>query len=205
MKERGMIRDAYQQAARCFGATVAEIQDSQWQHMALGEWTVRDLVGHTNRALLTVETYLNTPARTVDLDQPAAYFIQAKAALADPAAVAARGREAGQALGPNPGATVRETVSRVLQKVDSAADDVTLTTPVGGMRLIDYLPTRVFELTVHTLDLGTALGTEIAVPEAAAAVTLRLIADLAWQSGKAAPVMLATTGRRSLPPDFSLL
>jgi uncharacterized protein (TIGR03083 family) len=200
-----MIRDAYQQAARLFVETVAMVQAEQWQQMALGEWTVRDLVGHTNRALLTVETYLNDPAPTIALTQPAAYFIRAKATLADPAAVAARGREAGQALGPDAAAVVRDTARRVLEKVKATADDATLTTPVGGMRLIDYLPSRVFELTVHTLDLGTALKTEITIPHTAAAITLRLLADLALQPGKAAPLLLAATGRRPLPPDFNLL
>ena len=200
-----MIRDAYEQAARMFVDTVTEIREDQWQHLALGEWTVRDLVGHTNRALSTVETYLNNPAQVVELEQPATYFIQAKAALADPAAVAARGREAGQALGLQPAVTVRETASRVLKKVETAADGAILTTPVGGMRLIDYLPTRIFELTVHTLDLGVALQTNIPVPDASAAITLRLMADLALQLGKAAPLMLASTGRQTLPPGFSLL
>ena len=33
-------------------------------------------------------------------------------------------------------------------------------TPVGAMTLATYLPTRVFELTVPTLDLAHALGLE---------------------------------------------
>ena len=200
-----MIRDAYQQAARLFVETVATVQAEQWQQIALGVWTVRDLVGHTNRALLTVETYLNHPASTVDLTQPAAYFLQAKATLADPAAVAARGREAGQALGPDAATVVRETAKRVLERVETTADDTILTTPVGGMRLIDYLPSRVFELTVHTLDLAVALKTEMTIPHTAAAITLHLMADLALQPGKAAPLMLAATGRRPLSPGFTLL
>ncbi len=52
-----MIRDAYQSATGVFVETVAQIREPQWHHLGLGVWTVRDLVGHTSRALLTVETY----------------------------------------------------------------------------------------------------------------------------------------------------
>jgi uncharacterized protein (TIGR03083 family) len=204
-KDKSMIRDAYEQAATLFVETVAQVGTIQWNLVALGEWTVRDLVGHTNRALLTVETYLDTPSETVDVTRPTDYFLRAKASLADPAAVAARGREAGQALGDDPLATVQETATRVLARVQQTPDDACLTTPVGGMRLIDYLPSRIFELTIHTLDLGAAIAVAIDLPEAASAVTLGMIAELAQQPGKAAPLLLAATGRQALPATFSVL
>ncbi|MDH3600142.1 MAG: maleylpyruvate isomerase N-terminal domain-containing protein [Candidatus Tectomicrobia bacterium] len=200
-----MIRDAYEQAATLFVETVTQVGAAQWNLVALGEWTVRDLVGHANRALLTVETYLDNPSETVDVARPADYFLRASALLADPAAVAARGREAGQALGDDPPATVEETATRVLARVQQTPDDTCLTTPVGGMRLIDYLPSRVFELTIHTLDLGTAISADIDLPEAASALTLGMITELAQQRGKAAPLLLAATGRRALPSAFSVL
>jgi uncharacterized protein (TIGR03083 family) len=201
-----MIRDAYEQAATLFVETVAQVGAAQWNLVALGEWTVRDLVGHTNRALLTVDTYLDTPSETVEVTRPTDYFLRAKASLADPAAVAARGREAGRALGDDPLATVQETATRVLARVQQTPDDACLTTPVGGMRLIDYLPSRIFELTIHTLDLGVAIAVDIDLPEAASAVTLGMIAELlAQQPEKAAPLLLAATGRQALPAGFSVL
>ncbi len=200
-----MIREAYEHAARKFVDTVEQVRADQWDRVALGEWTVRDLVGHTNRALLTVETYLGQPAATVEVERSADYFIRASAALADPASVAARGREAGQALGADPAAAVREAAERVLARVGGAADDAHLTTPVGGMRLIDYLPTRVLELTVHTLDIAAAISTRVTLPEEAAALTLGLVADLvASRPDKVAPLLLAATGRQALPPGFSV-
>jgi hypothetical protein len=42
----------------------------------------------------------------------------------------------------------------VLAQVNTASDAVLVSTPVGGMRLIDYLPSRIFELAVHTLDIA---------------------------------------------------
>jgi uncharacterized protein (TIGR03083 family) len=203
--DSGSIREAYEQAAQTFVETVQQVGADQWGCIALGEWSVRDLVGHTNRALLTVETYLGQPAAAVEVERPADYFIRASAALADPAAVAARGREAGQALGANPIAAVREAAARVLAEVRVAADDACLTTPVGGMRLIDYLPTRVFELAVHTLDIAAAISVPVALPEGPAALTLGLVADLvASRPDKVAPLLLAATGRQALPQGFSV-
>jgi uncharacterized protein (TIGR03083 family) len=200
-----MIREAYQQAGDLFVATVAQVQDTQWQQIALGEWTVRDLVGHTNRALLTVETYLDNPATTAEVQRPVDYFLRAQARLANPAAVAARGREAGQALGTDPPAAVRHAAARVWQRLTATPDAALLTTPVGGMRLIDYLPSRVFELTIHTLDLATAVGITAAPSEAAARVTSTLVLELALASRKVGPLLLAATGRGPLPAGFSVL
>ena len=36
----------------------------------------------------------------------------------------------------------------------AAADNAVAATPLGGIRPIDYLPTRAFELTVHGIDLA---------------------------------------------------
>src|SRR4029453_577680 len=101
-----MIREAYAAATACFVDIVARVDDAQWEQPGLGEWTVRDLVGHTSRALLTVEAYVDKPAGQVEVERPVDYFLRAKASLADPAAVAARGREAGQALGADPAGMV---------------------------------------------------------------------------------------------------
>jgi hypothetical protein len=80
-----------------------------------------------------------------------------------------------------------------------------LTTIAGGMRLRDYLPTRTFELVVHTGDLAAALDAPLAVPGAAAADALTLVAQLAIEAGTAGQLLLATTGRSQLPAGFSVL
>ncbi len=200
-----MIDEAYEGAARFFVETVGQIKDTQWELPGLGVWTVRDLTGHTSRALSTVETYLATPAPKVDLARPVDYFLQARLGLADPAAVAARGREAGAALGSDPLAVITALATRVLARVREVPDTTPVATPVGGMRLIDYLPSRVFELVVHTIDLATAVALPITLPYTAASVTLHLMADLALQPDKAPHVLLAVTGRRPLPEGFNVL
>ncbi|MDP9461967.1 MAG: maleylpyruvate isomerase N-terminal domain-containing protein [Actinomycetota bacterium] len=120
----------------------------------------------------------------------------------DPAAVAQRGRKAGAALGVDPAEAVEEITARVLARVDAAKDDVVVATPVGGMRLGDYLPTRTFELTVHTCDLAAALGQPLDVQPAAAVNSLTLLGELAARAG---PLLLAGTGRGGLPDRFTAL
>jgi hypothetical protein len=165
-------RQAFADAAGWF-VTVARKVDDRWADPGLGEWDVRALVGHTSRSLLTVEAYLQVPAERVDVDSAAAYYVASRAVASGPG-VAQRGRDAGAALGADPAAAVAEIAARVLPLVDSRDGSELLTSVAGGMRLADYLPTRTFELVVHTLDL-------------------------------AAPLLLAATGRTSLPPGFSVL
>jgi len=200
-----MIREAYEIAAGLFVNTVEQVGPTQWEQPGLGVWTVRDLVGHTSRALLTVEMYLAKPAAQRQVMRPVEYFLRAQASLADPGSVAARGREAGMALGPDPIAAVRDIAARVLAPLKTASDEVLVSTPVGGMRLIDYLPTRIFELAVHTLDIAAALPVTVTLPESVAAIALHLVADMTVQPEKAATMLLAATGRRALPAGFSVL
>ena len=73
------------------------------------------------------------------------------------------------------------------------------------MRLVDYLPTRTFELAVHTADLASALGVPPDAPAPAATQALHVVADLAVAAGLAGPPSLAATGRPALPAGFSVL
>src|SRR5215468_4071544 len=168
------------------------------------EWFVRALVGHTSRALVTVETYLARPASAVEVASAPDYFRATRAAAADPA-VAARGRDAGTALGSDPAAAVAQIAERVLALVETQDGTELVTTIAGGMRLGDYLPTRTFELAVHTADLATVLGVPPDVPATAAAQALAIVADLAVTGGLAGPLLLAATGRPGLPTNFSVL
>lgn len=210
-------RAAFGDAARWFADVTARVEpvtgvsggpggaDARWGATALGEWTVRDLVGHTSRALLTVETYLGAPAGGVEVRSAAEYFHRVTSSLGDPAAVAQRGRDAGLALGQDPVGAVRSLVERVIRRVDAAGPDDLVASPVGGMSVAAYLPTRTFELTVHTCDLAAALGEPAAVPATAAAETAALLGVLAAAAGNAGLLLRAATGRTVLPPGFTVL
>ena len=196
--------EAFEQASTWFAETTRAV-GGRWEEDALGQWTVRDLVGHTSRALLTVEAYLDQPVTALEVSSPVEYFVLVLATTGDPAAVAQRGRDAGAALGSDPAAAVGQIADRVTARVRGAAADGLVATPVGGMLLAQYLPTRTFELTVHTCDLCTALGQEPRVPEAAAAGSLALAGALAARAGRAGPLLLAATGRGGLDADYTVL
>ena len=196
-------RGAFADAAGWFLRTAGLVGD-RWDRPALGEWDVRALVGHTSRSFLTVETYLAAPAPAVEVGSTADYFRVTRAMAAGPA-VAARGREAGAALGGDPPSALGAIAERVLRLLEGRDGSELLTTVAGGMRLADYLPTRTFELAVHTADLAVALGEPPDVPPLPAAQALRIVADLAAGNGSAGRLLLAATGRPGLPPGFSVL
>lgn len=183
---------------------MAGLVGDRWNWPGLGEWDVRALVGHTSRSLLTVETYLARPAAMVEVASAADYFRATRVAAADPA-VAVRGRDAGTALGADPAAAVAQIAARVLPLVAAHDGTELVTTIAGGMRLGDYLPTRTFELAVHTADLAAALGVPPDVPATAAAQALQVVTQLAVADGLAGPLLLAATGRPGLAEGFSVL
>jgi hypothetical protein len=196
-------RRAFADAAGWFVSTTALVGD-RWAEPGLGEWDVRALVGHTSRSLLTVEAYLASPAGAAEVPSAADYFRATRAMAAGPA-VAQRGRDAGDALGDEPASAVTEIAARVVPLVDAQDGGTLLTTIAGGMRLEDYLPTRTFELAVHTSDIARALDEPLDVPATSAVQALRLVTELAAGDGRAGPLLLAATGRTGLPPGWSVL
>ena len=196
-------RRAFADAAEWFVRTAVLVGD-RWTRPGLGVWDVRSLVGHTSRSLLTVESYLAQPAAAIEVESAADYFRATRGAARDEG-VAARGREAGDALGPDPAVAVAEIAARVLPLVESRDGTELVSTFAGGMRLRDYLPTRTFELVVHTSDLAGALDVPPDVPASAATQALELVAELAVADGLAGPLLLAATGRPGLPERFSVL
>lgn len=194
-------------AAQGFREVVAGIVPAQLDAPGLGEWDVRALLGHASRACTTIETYLGATVADIEvtLAGPADYFRAAAAGLADPAQVTQRGREAGAALGKDPVIGALAIIDRVVPLVSSREDDAPVATPVGAMRLVDYLPTRAFELTVHGLDLAAATGGP--VPDTLSDGTgpaIDLCVELADQ-GSRRLILRALTGRGSLPPGFTVL
>jgi uncharacterized protein (TIGR03083 family) len=198
------ITQSFQSAGSAFAELVGRIPDQRWDWPGLGEWSVRDLVGHTSRALVTVTTYLAQPGDQVQLADSVAYF---QAALAtDPATIARRGREAGAALGPDPAAAVQRQLAGALAAVAAASPATIVGTPFGGIRALDYLPTRTFELTVHGLDLRNACQLSADLPEGPLQASLDLAARLALRSGKGAQLLLLATGRlHPERPRFTVL
>ncbi|ANP72069.1 maleylpyruvate isomerase N-terminal domain-containing protein [Cryobacterium arcticum] len=212
---------AFDAATRWFVAVTAGIaeradgEEGVWAEVGLGEWSVRDLVGHTSRALSTIETYLDIAAEedaagvagSITVTSPAAYYERALAA-GTPEVIAQRGRETAATLGARPAEAVAALAARVLARVGTLTGAEPADTPAGRIRIAEYLPSRTVELTVHTSDLLQSQGVPAAeqtVPAPAAAATLHVLADLAAQKGVAAPLLRAATGRAPLPAGFTVL
>jgi len=197
----------YEEAAALFVGLVARVPDDAWDRPALGSWDVRDLVGHTSRSFVTVLTYLDEPPGSLAVDSAPEYYVATTAVLAasDSAAVDERARAAARALGPDPLAAVEDLRRRALARLAEAEPDDLMTSIVGGIRVRDYLPTRVLELVVHSRDLARALGLELAVPTPLLRAVALLAADVAVTAGQADVVVDALLGRGTLPPGFSLV
>ena len=192
-------------AAESFATLVDRIPADAWDGRGLGQWDLRSLVGHTSRSLITVQTYLDRPAEVEAVSSPEDYYLATAAIVAaDPAAVVERGRQAGLALGDDPVGTVRALLEDVLPRV-RAAENPLIETIAGGMRLDSYLPTRTFELVVHSFDIARATGLEPIIPEVALAEVAALAARIAVAQGSGPELILALTGRDSLAPGFSVV
>jgi hypothetical protein len=199
-------RTTFLSAAASYVAQVARIPTSSLSDPGLGEWDLRALVGHTSRSLVTVETYLDSPADRVDVPTAADYYLAiAGISGADDAAVVERGRRAGDALGDDPATFVGDLAARVGEKLTAYDDGYLLTTIAGGMRLDEYLRTRIFELVVHGLDIADATGVDPAFDEPPLTDATQLAVEVAVLSGRGPDLLLALTGRRSFPEGLSVV
>lgn len=194
-------------AATAFAELVHELPASGWAGPGLGDWDLRALVGHASRSLITVSTYLKTTASREDLTSPHAYYatIRDYATTLGAADIIERGRQAGRDLGADPAATVDALVEQVLDDVDGAGDPLIEVIGGLGIRLSNYLPTRTFELAVHGLDIVRATGVQFTLPDDVLDQATVLAARVAVTMGQAEPVLLALTGRSTLPDAFSVV
>jgi uncharacterized protein (TIGR03083 family) len=204
-------RRVFLAAAEAFAELVERVPADRWDGPGLGVWNVRDLTGHTVSAgLRGVLTSLAQPAERCDMPSAAGYYALARSV--DPslyrAAVAASeddARRQGALLGEQPVAVVRRLLSQVAAAVESAEDAALVQTPAGGMRLADWLETRTFELAVHGLDIAGAVGVLAGVPQEVLARAAGLAARVGVEVGDGVTVLLALTGRGSLPRGFCVL
>jgi uncharacterized protein (TIGR03083 family) len=200
------VRTTFAAAARSLPGLVDRIPPGAWDGPGLGDWDLRALVGHTSRSLTTVLSYLERPAAHEDVPSAAAYYsFVARAIGADPAAVTERGRQAGIALGDQPALTIRALVDDALAALDDVTGDPVIETIAGGMRVDAYLPTRTFELAVHSLDIAAAIGIPGSLPADVLTGALQLAAEIATLRGDGEGLLLSLTGRRPLADGYSVV
>lgn len=198
---------AFSLAANHFVALVRRIPADRWDDPGLGEWSVRDLVGHTSRSLITVSTYLKTSAPREDLTAAVDYYVEMQPLMSGmgAAAIVERGRRAGRDLGEDPAAAVAELARQALADVAAAGDPLIEVIGGHGIRLSSYLPTRTFELAVHGLDIAGAVGLAAEPPAEVLADAAALAARIGAALGHGPALLLALTGRADLPDEFSVV
>lgn len=196
----------FEAAAHSFLDLVGEVKPAQWNEPALGVWDVRSLVGHSARAILTVEQYLAAdPAPEVTAPDAETYYTEVFEQYTDNDAIAARGVEAGKALNENSGAEFEAALGRALELIKSNGPDRVVAVGPIGIPLHEYLRTRVFELVVHSMDIGKATGLPHGIPPEVVANVADLAARVAVRKGNGEDILFALTGRRPLPSRYSIL
>jgi uncharacterized protein (TIGR03083 family) len=208
MESTLLVRAAFVEATDAYLDVLDGIAPDDWGRPSIGDWTVRELVAHAARAFITIETYLDAPTDGVTVGSSAAYF----ATALDPPGihddVARRAHEQARAFGEDLVAEVHELADRVAARVAETSDDAVLGTFVGGIRLLDYLPSRVVELVVHTLDLTDALDRDPELPTLAATVALGTLAEVAAARPGTVDVpalVRGLTGRAPWPGETNVL
>lgn len=198
-------------AARAFAELIEELAGARWEAQALGVWSLRDLVGHaTSAGVNAVATTLQSRAATEDIATAEGYYAFGRSvdrATYD-AAVAASTEDArhmGWSLGDHPGTAVRSLVEKTIAEVGPVEETTMLRSAAGGMRLGVWLPTRTFELAVHSLDISAAAGLPARLPDDVLADALALAGRIAAAAGDGNSLLLALTGRQRLPEAFSVV
>lgn len=148
------VSTAFVDAADDFVHVVAQIRPAHLDRPAHGSRTVMELIAHTTRSFTNIEHFLNGYTdNTTRLDSPAAYF---RAAFRSPDVhtdIAERARHSAAELDSDVVSRVAEMTADAKRVVATTADGADLTHSTGIISLVDYLPTRVTELVIHTSDL----------------------------------------------------
>jgi uncharacterized protein (TIGR03083 family) len=156
-------------------AVVAHLEPAEFERPTrLGDWRVAQLVAHLCASRLA-HLLAEPSAAAAECDvidwasgcAPAAADVNDRAqAMTDearPAELRAMTRQ------------MRDAVTTALARPDPA---FIVPARWGAIRLADYLATRCVELTVHSLDLGAALGGRVTLDPDATAVAVRLLAQV---------------------------
>jgi uncharacterized protein (TIGR03083 family) len=208
MQTRSMrVREAFGEASEFLVAVVDSVGEDQWDLPAIGEWNVAQLAVHASRGASTIVAYAAEPAE-LTLESAADYYSRAMSLEGVHQAVAERTIEQAAAVREPIPEYVRAAVAEAIEVLSRTPADQVLGTIVGGIRLVDYLPTRIVEVVVHGLDLLDAIGAEAEIPRRAMAITLETLGDLAVvRPDVVDPAMIvrAITGRGSLPEGTNLL
>lgn len=195
---------AFRESAHWWRSLVGGVDDHQWDLMALGEWTVRELVAHGGRAFKTVSEYVGGDVKDpTRIDTAAQYFRIVLAEQTPHIHIANRARQEARTETDWVSATDQlwAAAELVVSKVPGTTDVHLF---VGEMVMSQYLATRVVELVVHGTDLAEAIGIPSPPPLSGARVAIDVLLDLST-ADDAASVLRLLTGRSGALPLANVL
>jgi Mycothiol maleylpyruvate isomerase N-terminal domain len=190
------VKAALLEAGGALVAVAEAIDVHRLDDPATDAWTLRELVAHASRGLLTIETTVAAPVDPAAqlIESATAYFALAMSATQVHAGIEQRARDAAATVGDDPGGYVRAALARVAPLVAATPLDFEVQHAAGRLRFEDYLATRVVELTLHTADIQLAIEVPVEFPEAPSAITRDVLVLLVGRADALA-VACALTGR----------
>jgi len=190
---------AFREAGHWWRSLVGGVDDHQWDLMALGEWTVRELVAHGARAFKTVAEYAEGDVKDeTRVGTAAEYFRIVLAEQTPHVHIANRARKEAREEPDWVSATDQAWAAAELV-VARLSGDAHLHLFVGEMPLSQYLATRVVELVVHGTDLAEAIGIPSPPPMSASRIAIDVLLDLASSEDQGSILRLLTGRSGSLP------
>jgi len=201
--------DAFRQECRAVDQSLAAVPADAWTRIALGSWTIAELVAHLVRGVSRITEYAEreVPADAVLLDR-VTYWDKGGV---DSAEIAARAvhlaREVDAETLP---ALFTEGWSADAELATSLPADRIIVSVRGPIALDEYLATRVLEVTIHHLDLRAALDQPASTTAAAGELTMgmlerRLGGPRPRNMGRVRFLQVATGRIPSDDPRFPLL
>ena len=177
-----------------------------WDGPGLGEWTLRELAGHTVRALEVIVDYLHAPSPETPMLSDAAEYFGAALSGADAtgvaarAGVAARGRERARRFASDDAIADEYTAAhaRAVDALLEAASDRLVVSALGPLPLREYVRTRLLETVVHGLDVARATEQKASFPTPCLRAVAVLLAEiLTLDPALGERFVLAATGREA--------
>ena len=198
------VRNAFRESALQFIDVVERTPAEAWDAPGLGEWTLRELVAHVLGAFRGPDI-AEPDGGEIAAESAAAYYVKAMDSPRIHEEVAERARRSVEAFGEDLAEAARTVVARCVGAVEGLDDNAAVATNIGAVRLIDYLPTRVLEVVVHTLDIADAAGVAFEPGHDGLRVSLALLGEIAVENGDGAALALGLSGRRALPGGYNVL
>ena len=190
---------AFRESGHWWRSLVGGVDDHQWDLMALGEWTVRELVAHGARAFRTVSEYVEGGVKDpTQIPSAAQYFRIVLAEQTPHIHIANRARTEARLKTDWVDATDQYWAGAELV-VSNVPGDTDVHLFVGEMTLDQYLATRVVELVVHGTDLAEAIGIPSPPPLSGARVAIDVLLDLSTADDAGSVLRLLTGRAASLP------